>query len=196
MRKEFISVNSTEGIVDHDMKIWSQKYTFVIFLMILAIYFAYQTKTLKSIPCENGILNGIYRSFVHISTKHLLANLAGIYLLYRAEVQIGSESFLRVFSSILIMSVVLEVMYGLIFGVQCSIGFSGVLFGFAAWSICTERDMDYSLLALFVGLMMITSVGDPKVSLSGHISGFIVGMITALYMGKVQKQPLHKLASF
>jgi membrane associated rhomboid family serine protease len=197
MINEKITKNTDcHSLVDNDMKIWSQKGTFIIFGILLMVYIAYQTKFLKVIPCENGILNGFLRSFIHISTKHLLANLAGIYLLYRAEVQVGTWKFIRVFFSILTISVVLESIYGLIFDNECSIGFSGVLFGFAAWSLLTDMEIEYTILFGLVGFMIVSSINNVKASLSGHVCGLLAGVITALYMGKVQKNPIHKEASF
>jgi membrane associated rhomboid family serine protease len=197
MRKESIDKTiSVKNIIKYDMKIWSQKYTFIIFVILIFIYACYQSGFFKSIPCENGIVNGVSRSFIHISTTHLLANLAGIYILYRAEMQLGSSKFLRTFISILVISIVFECIYSLLFKVECSIGFSGVLFGFAAWSILTEKKLDYSLLGLLAVFIVGTSIKDSKASFCGHLCGFMAGITTAIYMGQVPKADIHKFSSF
>ena len=193
MRKEIIQGPDVKNIIDYDMKIWSQKYTFMIFMVLVVIYFSYQTGIFKTIPCGNDMVNGITRNFIHINTKHLLANLAGIYILYRAEVQLGPEKFLKTFISILIMSVVFECLCSKIFNTNCSIGFSGILFGFAAWSLFTEKDMDYPLLGFIIGFIVLSSIKDNNVSFVGHASGFVAGLVVALFMGNVEKRDVSAL---
>lgn len=197
MRKDVITNKDAGTILDGDMRIWSRHGTFVIFLVLLAVYIAYHARIVTTIPCGGGVLDGVVRSFTHISTPHFLANLAGIYLLYRAEVQVGTSKFLRVFFSILVLSVGIEILFGMFFNCSCSIGFSGVLFGFASWSLFTEKEVNYSLLVGLVGLITVTSVmRGQKVSTTGHVAGFLAGILTAISMGNVNKVVVPKNATF
>jgi membrane associated rhomboid family serine protease len=69
---------------------------------------------------------------------------------------------------------------------QCSIGFSGVLFGLVAWSVITTGGLRWYNIAMVVGLL-ITNIG-PHISVRGHVIGAVTGLVLALIYNAVRPE--------
>jgi hypothetical protein len=60
---------------------------------------------------------------------------------------------------------------------KCSIGFSGILFGLMTWELITTRKIDIELLLAIVVTVVAPSIGNKKVSLTGHTIGAVSGVL-------------------
>ena len=76
-------------------------------------------------------------------------------------------------------------MYKLLKSLPCSIGFSGVLFGVAAWELVTNKGFDWLVALSLVAMVAVPTIQNPKASLMGHIVGAIAGIIGGLIWGKI-----------
>ena len=66
--------------------------------------------------------------------------------------------------------------------INCSVGWSGVLFGLAVWEIVKEKEKVDSSLIIAIGAMVVSpSLQNPQASLIGHALGALAGFIVAMY---------------
>lgn len=191
MRKEHIADSDVNKVLDLDMNLVGQKVTFSILVLVVIVFLMYQFGVIHTIPCSNNFFEGILRSFIHINIRHFVANIAGFYLLYRSEVELGPKKFSVVILSILFLSVLFEMMVSMFMKTNCSIGFSGVLFGVAAWELFSDGNVELFGLLTIIAFMTIPSLKDPKVSWLGHLAGFAAGTVVALTLGPVLTKEKH-----
>jgi membrane associated rhomboid family serine protease len=124
----------------------------------------------------------ILHSLVHGSSVHLLVNIFTFIQLYRLEQILGSRDYFILIMIILVLSswlywIMNKVLYGTYF--QCSVGFSGVLFGLLVWSrmVVNGGSFDLREILLWSSLLIIPVLQNPRISLLGHLSGLLVGLL-------------------
>lgn len=123
----------------------------------------------------------ILHSLVHGSAVHLLVNIFTFIQLYRLEQILGSRNYFILILIILILSSLLywlinKLLYGSY--LQCSVGFSGVLFGLLVWSRMVINGGSFNIreILLWSSLLIIPVLQNPRISLLGHLSGLLVGL--------------------
>ena len=153
---------------------------------IIVIFSLYATTALKEIPCGKDVMSLFYSNFVHIDIYHLLSNLFALYALSRVELAMGGKKFTALIVFLLLFNTVAEAIGNKIFrGLPCSIGFSGVLFGVAAWEMVTNKGFDWLVALSLVVMVAAPTIKNPKASLAGHAVGAIAGIVGALLWSKV-----------
>ena len=153
---------------------------------IIVIFSLYTTTALKEIPCGKDVMSLFYSNFVHIDVYHLLSNLFALYALSRVEVATGGKKFTALIVFLLLFNTLAEAaMYRIFKGLPCSIGFSGVLFGVAAWELVTNKGFDWMVVLSLIVMVAGPSIQNPKASLAGHAVGAIAGVVGALLWSKV-----------
>ncbi|MCP3682258.1 MAG: rhomboid family intramembrane serine protease, partial [bacterium] len=102
------------------------------------------------------------------------------------EINMGCNKFVALILFLLLFNTMSEVIINKIFKrMPCSIGFSGVIFGIAAWELVTNKGFDWIVL-LSLGIMIAgPTIKNPKASLSGHIVGAISGVVGAILWKKI-----------
>ena len=152
-----------------------------IAVSIVVIFSLYTTTAIKTIPCGKNIMSIFYSNFVHIDLYHLLSNLFALYALSRVEIAVGGKQFVALIVFLLLFIVMTESIGHKIFpGLQCSIGFSGVLFGIAAWEMFTNKGFDWMIALSLIVMIAGPSINNPKASLIGHTVGAVSGVVAAL----------------
>lgn len=131
---------------------------------------------------DTGFNRQILHSLVHGSLAHLLINIFTFIQLYRLEQMLGSFNYFILIAIILVLSSLLYwFMNRLLYGssVICSVGFSGVLFGLLVWSRMILNGGAFNLkeIALWATILIIPVLQNPRISLLGHLSGFLVGLM-------------------
>uniref|UniRef100_A0A6C0LWZ3 Peptidase S54 rhomboid domain-containing protein n=1 Tax=viral metagenome TaxID=1070528 RepID=A0A6C0LWZ3_9ZZZZ len=157
----------------------------LISVSIIIIFSLYVTTALKQIPCGKDVMSIFYGNFVHVDIYHLLSNIYALYALSRVEVSIGYSKFIALVIFLLIFNTIIEtVMYKIFKNLHCSIGFSGVLFGIAAWELVTSQDFDWVLITSLIVMVLGPTINNPNASFMGHLVGAISGIIGGLLWGK------------
>ena len=155
---------------------------------IIIVFSLYLTNLLKSVPCQKNLGTIFVNNFVHIDLYHLIGNLLGLYSLSRIERSLGAKKFIILVTSLLVTASVLEVIiYRIFSSIQCSIGISGLLFGLITWELIIVQNLDFTLVLSIIFTVVIPSIKSKNVSLLGHISGVIAGIITALIWKRLVK---------
>ena len=153
---------------------------------IIVIFSLYATTALKEIPCGKDVMSLFYSNFVHIDVYHLLSNLFALYALSRVEVATGGKKFTALIVFLLLFNTLAEAaMYRIFNGLPCSIGFSGVLFGVAAWELVTNKGFDWMVALSLVVMIAGPSIQNPKASLMGHTVGAVAGVVGGLLWSKM-----------
>ncbi len=153
---------------------------------IIVIFSLYATTALKEIPCGKDVMSLFYSNFVHIDLYHLLSNLFALYALSRVEVATGGKKFTALIVFLLLFNTLAEAaMYRIFKGLPCSIGFSGVLFGVAAWELVTNKGFDWMVALSLVVMIAGPSIQNPKASLMGHTVGAVAGVVGGLLWSKM-----------
>ena len=151
--------------------------TISIFISIILslIYFFYNSKILKTIPCNKELSSKFLCNFIHTNHVHLIANLLGLYFISELETQIGSSNFLTL---VILITLILSIFESVVKN-ECSIGISGVLYGLVAYEMFKFKNIDYNVIYTLVLLFLFSS--NSKISHIGHLLGFIAGL-TATYL--------------
>ena len=157
----------------------------LIAVSIVVIFSMYATTALKEIPCGKDVMTVFYSNFVHVDMYHLLSNIYALYALSRVELSMGGKRFTGLIVFLLLFNTLAEtVMYRIFKGLPCSIGFSGVLFGVAAWEMATTQDFDWVMVSSLITMVAGPSIQNPKASLMGHAVGAVAGVIGGLMWSK------------
>ena len=158
----------------------------LIAVSIIVIFSLYATTALKEIPCGKDVMSIFYGNFVHIDIYHLISNIFALYALSRVEVSVGGKQFVALIVFLLMFNTIAEVlMYRIFKGLQCSIGFSGVLFGVATWEMVTNQDFDWVLITSLITMVAGPTIQNPKASLMGHAVGAVAGVIGGLLWSRL-----------
>lgn len=180
MVKQEITTSDALSHIDLDMKIWKTELTFAIFLAVIIVFGLYRTHVITNIPCKNDILSIFSRNFIHISSIHLLTNLAGLIILYKVESTLGLRRFGCVFTAVLLLNTIIEWVLYQIFDLKCSIGLSGIIFGFAVFELVNSSSCTLSAIVALVAMLTLPSLKSSNVSIVGHLAGAFAGLIIAL----------------
>ena len=149
----------------------------------------YLTSLIKTVPCGKDVLSNFYSNFTHVDIFHLIGNLSGLYVLSRVEQNIGSKQFIKLLIFLLVFNTITEtIMHKIIPSTQCSIGFSGVLFGIATWEIITTQEVDYAAVLAIIFSAIRPTVNQIKTSISGHVIGAIGGVISGIIWSLIYKK--------
>lgn len=151
----------------------------IIFIILILIFVRHGILNYP-FSCKHTILSIAYRNLVHNNIFHILINLYSLYVLSRIERQIGFQKFLQLVSVIFILATLMEYILSKQIYVNCSIGFSGILFGLLAWEMITERDIDLKLIAMLTFIVVRPNLMSRRASLVGHSVGAISGAIVGL----------------
>jgi membrane associated rhomboid family serine protease len=149
-----------------------------ISVFIIVIFSLYSTSVIKIIPCNKNMIPAFCSNFVHIEPEHLILNLYALYSLSRVEIMIGSKQFAILIIFLLFVNTLFEsILHKLYPSLQCSIGFSGILFGIMTWELITNKGFDLYIATSIIAMVLIPSITNKKASLEGHIIGAISGII-------------------
>jgi hypothetical protein len=155
--------------------------TAIVTTVIIVIAALYGFGVLKDVPCGEGVLKGLNRTFIHANWKHVAANLFAFLVLSRIEERYGSKFFGILIVQILVIATMIELVAFQFFDVPCSVGFSGVIFGLIAWELMNDRDVNITLFLGLAGMVVAPSLQNSKASLTGHAIGAVAGLLVAIY---------------
>ena len=119
------------------MDIKKYQITLSLIFINLIVYILFNSKYFK-ICVDNDFLTRLSSNFIHIETLHLLSNIIGLITLSYIEKNIGTFKFIKLICLLVILISIFE----LFFKNQCSIGFSGVLYGLISYDMITEKKFD------------------------------------------------------
>lgn len=151
-------------------------------LIVIAALYMTGVWDAQNVPCGESPFLIYQRQFIHVTLKHLLANLLVFFILSRIESNIGSYRFAFLLLQISILCVVIE--YGLsrFIDLNCAIGFSGVLFGLLVWELMQVNEpLSAPVVFTLLLIIILPSLSNPNASLMGHALGAATGAIVALY---------------
>lgn len=156
-------------------------------ISIIFVFALYITTLIKTVPCGKNLMSVFYSNFVHVDVYHLSGNLLALYALARVEKDIGPKPFAGLVGFLLVFNSISEVMLHKMFpSLFCSIGFSGILFGLAAWELITTKKIDVILVLSIIFMGVLPSYKNAKVSLYGHMIGILGGTLAGLYSLKMR----------
>ena len=157
----------------------------IIGCSLIIIFLLYSTKHITKVPCGTDIKDIFMTNFVHTDLYHLLFNLYALYALSRVERYIGYQKFAVLILFLLVFTTLGEyIIKKIIHQNQCSIGFSGILFGLLTWEIIIVNKIDIIVLMAIVVKVIYPSLYNKKVSFTGHLIGAIGGIIAGLLWKK------------
>ena len=164
--------------------------TYTMIAIMSIVFFLYQSKTLVDIPCGNDFFSILKSQFVHVNFVHIASNLFSLWYMANLERSMGLGKFLGLVLVIAVLSSAIDTLIGHIGGNrQCSIGFSGVLFGLVAWSVLTTGGFKWYNIAMVAGLLL-TNMG-PHISVRGHVIGAATGLVLAFIYKLIPKQKVY-----
>ena len=65
---------------------------------------------------------------------------------------------------------------------NCSIGFSSILFGILSWKTIKFHDFNIFTFGLLIFNVINQTIRDPQASLIGHMTGLISGLLVSLIL--------------
>ena len=154
---------------------------------LVTIFVLFNAKVLNNIPCGNSISDVFASNFCHIDFIHLCSNIFALYTLSSVEKEMGYKSFVWLLIFLVLLNTLIEYMFRIVFAYkECSIGFSGILFGFMFYVIFSKQKFDIEIFVAAVITVSLPSMsGSHKISLSGHAIGALSGIIGALSWRKL-----------
>ena len=186
MGKYIVNENCLSSEID--IKLWKTEFTFSIFICIIAIYVLYSLKILTKIPCDNSFINILIRNFIHTNMLHIISNIAGLVILYKIESMSGFHQFAMIFLSILLLNTIIEYILYSFADINCSIGLSGIIFGFAIFELINHTECTLSALTALLAMIVIPSIKNTNISIIGHLTGVLSGFIVAVIYKKLLYQ--------
>lgn len=178
MAKYIVNKNCLSS--DIDIKLWKTEFTFSIFLCIIAIYLLYSSKIITKIPCDNSFISILIRNFIHTNMLHIISNIAGLVILYKIESTSGFHQFAMIFLSILLLNTIIEYILYSYADINCSIGLSGIIFGFAIFELINHTECTLAALTALLAMIVIPSIKNTNISIIGHLTGVLAGFIVAI----------------
>ena len=155
---------------------------------LIVVFLLYTTTIIKSVPCNKDLVSVFYGNFVHIDIYHLVGNIFALYALARVEIALGAINFFGLIIFLIIFNSLVEILiYKLIPGIKCGVGFSGVLFGIMTWELVTNRKLDYILVVSIIFMVILPSFQNKNASLLGHSVGAFTGIIGGLIWVKTNE---------
>lgn len=151
-------------------------------LVLIVIATFYMTGQWEQIQCGDEPLLIFQRQFIHVTLRHLLANLFVFFILSRVESKIGSFRFAFLLLQISVWCVVVEYAVSRLINVNCAIGFSGILFGLLVWEVMQVNEpLSATVVFTLLLIIILPSLSNPNASLMGHALGAASGALVALY---------------
>lgn len=148
---------------------------------LVVIYLLFNMNILSEIPCGKNIGNVFFSNFTHIEYSHLISNIYSLYAISRIERQLGMKKFICLLIFLLMFNTIVTWLARLyIKNWNCSIGFSGILFGLLSWEIFSNKSVDINIIISIVILVITPSINGKNISFIGHLLGAISGIIGGL----------------
>lgn len=159
-----------------------------IAISLIVIYLLFTANIVTALPCGKDIHQVFISNFVHVDSVHLVSNLFALYAISHVEEQMGFQPFIWLVVFLLAFNTLTEYIARKIWkDMKCSIGFSGVLFGLMTWELITTRKFDLELFLAIVVTVVAPSLGNKKVSLSGHAIGAVSGVLGGIIWKFINK---------
>jgi rhomboid protease GluP len=153
--------------------------TWTLSLLMVSILLAFWTGTFTELPCNPDYISTIARNFIHVQAFHILANLFAFYQMREIELQLGVSSYILLILALVFVQSTIEFILSSYVDLGCSIGFSGVLYGLLVWMLMSTPSTNRQKLVPILISIVVSSLAIPNVSLSGHLIGFVSGLIVA-----------------
>jgi len=159
-----------------------------IIVFIVIIFSLYFVNVIKTLPCGKDMKTIFMSNFIHTDFLHLISNVYGIYSLSRIEKRFGSKNFFTLLLFLLIFNTIFETLLHKIIKTPCSIGISGVLYGFLTFDIISnnKKSYDITLISAVFFNMIMAKIGRSNISFYGHLIGAISGIIGGLIYKKIK----------
>lgn len=191
MERYSIRPNSSGGKIKNKNKITNNnilKKPVFLTLSIIMIFVFVVVNSIKHVPCGKGILRNTARNFTHQDFYHIASNLITFYLLSDIETIYGSKAFLFLIFQILILCILIEQVISKYTHINCTIGFSSILFGIVSWElIYVNNGIDIYVIYSLLCIVILPSITNKKASLFGHVIGLVSGVVVSLYYKPNQK---------
>jgi len=147
--------------------------TILIIIFLLSI-----TTILKINICNKDFISNLYSNFIHVEILHLLSNIYGLYVLSRIEEKIGYKKFIFLILMLIILNTLFETLLHKIIDINCSVGFSAILFGMLSWEICSGcKNFNYEIIVAIVLNIISSKYINLNTSIISHLMGLISGFI-------------------
>lgn len=166
-------------------KIIETPLTAFICVIILTIFLLYTSNVIKEIPCNKDMKSIFLSNFIHTDFFHIIANLYGFYSLTRVELNLGSKKFFGLIIFLLFFNTIFECMLHKIINIPCSIGFSSILYGVLTFEVMYDKKFDYNIFISILLNIIISKIGNRKLSLASHLIGCVSGIIGSLIFEKL-----------
>lgn len=136
-----------------------------------------QLATGKTYPCDKTFPNAIVRQFYHSSPSYLISNIfAFTQSSFKLTQTLGIKRYSAIVTSIFALDVISNFyLYGIDL-VDCSMGFSSVVFGLIAYESLYYKKINMGML-LDITIMILPSLFSTRKIFWGNVSGMIVGII-------------------
>ena len=108
-----------------------------------------------------------------------MLNLYVFYQFMSIERIVGSSQYLILIFGLAMIQSLLELIVSQSIQLTCSIGFSGILYGLIMWVIFSGKHPDRQMVIAILLTIFVSSITYPVLSLSGHLIGFVSGIIMA-----------------
>ena len=151
--------------------------TFISSLIMAVITLMYTFGQVQTLPCGPDLISSFLRNFIHVDWFHLILNMYTFYRLMPIELIYGSTFYVFLIILLVFFQTLIEWGINSYFVINCSIGFSGILFGLVTWSILSLRGQDWSILVALILSIFSSSAQDPRLSLLGHLLGVFSGLL-------------------
>jgi membrane associated rhomboid family serine protease len=155
---------------------------------IIIIFSLYFTNLLKSVPCQKNLGTIFINNFIHIDIYHLVGNILGLYSISRIERTLGTKKFIILITCLLVIASMLEIaIFRIVPSIPCGIGISGLLFGLITWELIMIQKLDFTLVLSIIFTVVLPSLKGKNVSIFGHLSGIIAGIVVGFSWKKIYK---------
>lgn len=175
-------MNNTENVSTNFLPVCN--FLSVSMVVIFCMYF---TQLIKQVPCNDKIIPNFFSNFVHTDFNHLIGNILSLYAFSRIEKELGMKKFISLLIFLLSFNTIIDTtIHNLFPNIPCSIGFSGVLFGIMTWEISTKQEVNIYIIASVIFTVILPSIQNTKISLSGHLIGAFSGIIGGILWKKME----------
>ena len=138
----------------------------------------------------NGLLGIFFAPFLHVDLAHLIANTSAFFILLAVSLSFSQRLAVKALSIIIVVGGGLVWLLGA--GSTIHVGASGVIFGligFLTFLGAFRREwgalaISAAILILYGGALQALLIHMPGISWSGHLFGFISGVLAAWWTKK------------
>ena len=149
-------------------------------IVMIIITTLYNFGQLQTLPCGPNLISSLFRNFIHVDWFHIILNMYAFFRLMVLEQTFGSSFYFVLILLLTIFQTLIEWIIYSNYEINCSIGFSGILFGLYTWMILTLSGQDWSMLLALILSIISSSARDPRLSLLGHLLGVVSGLLVWL----------------